>query len=647
MNRDASTRRLVLVAAIAAIATAVLYARVYADFPRVRIQAAAAVAASSDGRITVPLPRVPALEGEPMSLVLLLQSDALEDRSVFVHVNGRELARVALRGERTTRADVLVPADLTRAADLTLTLQSTHAAWSLQLLEAGNAYGFSRGAFSLVIAPSGTTRYRAVPLWLAVLVGAGLFVATRRLARPIAHRGVRIAHRIMAALFLAVMVATLVLPAVSVYAVLLSLKAFVLAVALIHFPVLNVLFWRVEPTLTAGLRGAGRLVAAHRYRVLAALTVWMFLVSIAGLYDARTGFTAFIGFGEQFASSALPSLQAVPHYVDPSSGYDGQFYAQLALDPLLRDPAIEGAIDNLAYRGRRILFAWTAYALGLGQPEWIVHAYAMQNILCWLLLAGLLFRWLPPTSLRNFVAWFACLFAHGLVSSVTGALLEGPGLLVIALAIAAVERGRSWLGTCLIGLAGLGRETNILAGAALVDRPTRVSRLVTLAAQAIVVVLPLAVWLLYLRWSHPAAGPDLGSSTNFATPLSGLLEEWRVTVATLRAEGWASYARLDLMAVTGVTLQGVFLVFTTVRNWRLPWHRVGLAYVALMLCLGMAVWEGYPGAYTRVLVPMAWAYNILLPRERPWVFWPLAIAGNLTVLNGLEALKVPYLWPYL
>ena len=47
----------------------------------------------------------------------------------------------------------------------------------------------------------------------------------------------------------------------------------------------------------------------------------------------------------------------------------GQFYVQLALDPLLRDPAIEQALDNFPYRSRRILFSWTAFLLDLGQPE--------------------------------------------------------------------------------------------------------------------------------------------------------------------------------------------------------------------------------------------------------------------------------------
>ena len=62
------------------------------------------------------------------------------------------------------------------------------------------------------------------------------------------------------------------------------------------------------------------------------------------------------------------------------------------MEPLLRNRAIDAALDNPPYRARRILFSWTAYLLGLGQPEWILKAFALQNILAWLALAWLLGR---------------------------------------------------------------------------------------------------------------------------------------------------------------------------------------------------------------------------------------------------------------
>ena len=64
-----------------------------------RIQAAASVPASAEGRVTVPLPDVPAIRGEPMSLVLLLRNEASEPRTLFgrqtaMSVDGRKIGDI-------------------------------------------------------------------------------------------------------------------------------------------------------------------------------------------------------------------------------------------------------------------------------------------------------------------------------------------------------------------------------------------------------------------------------------------------------------------------------------------------------------------------------------------------------------------------
>lgn len=71
-----------------------------------------------------------------------------------------------------------------------------------------------------------------------------------------------------------------------------------------------------------------------------------------------------------------------------------------------------------------------------------------------------------------------------------------------------------------------------------------------------------------------------------------------------------------------------------VHRWRDPWWRVGIAYAGLMLVLGPAVWEGHPGAVTRILLPMTFAFNLLLPRLR-W-FWPLWILDNANLLDAVD-----------
>ena len=80
------------------------------------------------------------------------------------------------------------------------------------------------------------------------------------------------------------------------------------------------------------------------------------------------------------------------------------------------------------------------------------------------------------------------------------------------------------------------------------------------------------------------------------------------------------------------------IVLLAVCSRNRPWWRVGIASCALMACLGPAQWEGHVMAATRVLLPMTFAFNVLLPRNR-W-FWPLFVVGNLPTVHGLEALRL-------
>ena len=57
------------------------------------------------------------------------------------------------------------------------------------------------------------------------------------------------------------------------------------------------------------------------------------LALVAAKFDARTGFTALIRFGAEWESRRMEQLAPVAVATLPGPGYDGQFYAQLALDP--------------------------------------------------------------------------------------------------------------------------------------------------------------------------------------------------------------------------------------------------------------------------------------------------------------------------
>jgi hypothetical protein len=363
-----------------------------------------------------------------------------------------------------------------------------------------------------------------------------------------------------------------------------------------------------------------------------ALVVAAFLASVTRYYHPGLGFTAFIDFPAGTHSYEIPAVQNAPHFDNPKSpGYDGVFYAQLAVEPLLADAAIDRALDNPPYRARRILFSWTAYALGMGRPTWILQVYAIQNVIAWLLLAWLLCRWMKPSTPRAFVLWAGCLLSPGMLSSVRYALPDGPAALLVACAVVAAEARRPVAAAAMVGLAGLGRETSLLAStmlATFVRRSWRSWLLVP--ACAVLCILPMALWVDYLRSIYRSdALSDPGQIT---TPLSGLL--WKL------GHVWSEFTRAPLsisrlasgLAVLAFLAQGGWVVRELTRpGGRSAWVLVGASYLVLGLVTHVVVWEGTPGAFTRVLLPLAIAANVLLA-ARPRASWAIIVATNLAAI---------------
>ena len=374
-----------------------------------------------------------------------------------------------------------------------------------------------------------------------------------------------------------------------------------------------------------------------KVRVACAVCVGVFLWAVAQFYDPTTGFSSLILIGDELNDRQVTKLRQAPHYVyENSPGYDGAWYVQLAFHPTLDNPELKDAIDNLPYRARRMLFSWTAWLLGLGQPAWIVQAFALLNVIAWLALAVVLWRWFPPTTWENFLRWFAVMFSHGLCMSVHNSLVDGPALLLLALAMAAIEDGRRGRGATVLALAGLGKETSLLAVTGFAIGGWREMRpWMRLARTALLVALPLIGWMAYIRWKFGAVGE--AGLNNFSPPFAGLAEKWATVVADLLVHPYWHVHREALAVTLAITVQGLFFVL-----WRRPgeaWWRVGAVFATMMIFLSTPVWEGYPGASTRVLLPMTLAFNILVPRGRRWL--AVVVAGNLSVFAAFQEFDPP------
>ena len=370
------------------------------------------------------------------------------------------------------------------------------------------------------------------------------------------------------------------------------------------------------------------------WRALALLLCALFLASIAGYYHRGFGFTALLALpkGHDYE---LPELQALPHIDYEGTGYDAQYYVQLALRPSLRNPDIDRTMDAPPYRARRILFSWTAFAAGLGQPWAIVQVFALQNVACWLLLAWLIARWIPPDTPRLFALWTASMFSHGLLFSVRFSLLDGPSLMLVAIAALAVERGRPWAAASITGLAGLARETNLLGAVMLARRPRGRRQWIQSAAFAALVAMPLILWQDYLYSIYRST--SFAGGDQLARPFTAFLGAWRAAIGGLAAQGLVSPALHSLLIMISLTVQAMFLAWT--RDFRQPWWRIAAVFGALMMIVGPAVWAGTPGAITRVVLPLTFGFNVLLARQRRG-FWAWCVLGNLHVLPALHALPV-------
>ncbi len=379
----------------------------------------------------------------------------------------------------------------------------------------------------------------------------------------------------------------------------------------------------------SSLRSLNRFLLASAYVVCVVFLLW----AVSLKWRPDKGFTWLIHFGSKLEDRRLESLLRIPHVVHADSfGYDGQFYAQMALSPSLNDPQLPAAIDDFPYRSRRILFSWTAWVLGLGRPAWVIEVYALQNALFWLGAAVLLLHWLPPTRWFHFFQWAAILFSRGWAESVIYAVLDGPALFLMLLGVWLSDRGRPHWGTALAGLSVLGKETNLLGGFALLPQLRRNGRSAKEAAlRAVLLVLPIAVWMAVV-FCRFGTGSSAGEQ-NFSAPFGGW--SWKVKELIRNAAAIDGPLRAyTVMCLMSAIVQIVW--YATSRQWTAKWWRLGVPYTVLGICLGPAVMEGYPGAFSRVLLPMLAAFNLSLkPTKTGWL---LLVIGNLSMLPGLYCL---------
>jgi len=347
-----------------------------------------------------------------------------------------------------------------------------------------------------------------------------------------------------------------------------------------------------------------------------------------GPHGQVRGFSGLVDMGSGFLAQAIPAAREVDFRVTSFLGYDGDQYVQIALDPLLRDPAaLAHALDAPAYRAKRVLAPALAHIAGFGKPYWIVQAYALLNAAFWLLLLLVLRRAFPVPALEEGAAMAFLLLSFGVLESLRRALVDLPACALLACAVLAAERGASARPPLLLAAAALTRESLLVSFPLLLRRPG--SRFRALVAGGVGIVL-IGGWYAYVASRFPGAA-QTGTAHNFAFPGVGLFGRF---AAIPHNGGWLDAAnRATLLGLGGLLVQAAFLVrFPRPGS---PAWRAGILYVPLLLCLGQAVVEEYYAA-VRVMLPLTLAFHWELARtKRGAAFWLWAIPANLALLDGL------------
>ena len=357
------------------------------------------------------------------------------------------------------------------------------------------------------------------------------------------------------------------------------------------------------------------------------------LVLLVGLrYEPGNGLTALTQFDVEHQPRQNPVLASIPHHVRSPSGFDGQFYCQLALDPLLLDPRTPSELDNPVFRGRRILVSWIAFLAGAGRPYWIVHVYPLINVAFWLLLLALLLRTVPTATVFDRTAITAILFSTGTLESVRLALLDLP---VTYFAVLPCLLGATGVwGVVALACACLSRETGVLAVAAFYGARTPCQRaFVQRAVLAAVAVFPLFLWHLYIayRW-----GNAFDPRSPLSTPVVHMLHALWWNLGRVVTE-FSPGAIASVAIIVGLTAQAGFLWWQ--RRIHDPLWRLGAAFSVLFLFLGAPMWE-LPPAACRYMIPLTIAFNLQLLREterpRRWAW--LAVGNAYSIFGVIKFL---------
>jgi hypothetical protein len=324
-----------------------------------------------------------------------------------------------------------------------------------------------------------------------------------------------------------------------------------------------------------------------------------------------------------FSTGALrqqPPIALSEHvYVFPNSnGFDGQFYHYIAHDPFLRSD-LKNYIDDARLRYRRILIPLLAYALALGQSDFIDRSY---EAIC-LLSIGLGTYWSCRLAQNSGLtaAWGLLFLALPAIPITLDRLVVDAGLAALAAAFLYYSPKPSWKLFVVLACAAMTRETGFLLLLAYCSflawrREFQASATFLLAA------IPAAAWYAYAQ-VKTMGSPYPVSFIPFSAILRVLRHPSRYPPGTPFAD---AIRAADYLALAGVLMAFGLAFFCFARG---PWDP---PRIAAMLFATLAIvlqrtdhWQNvydFGRVYTPALLCIA---AIAAQYRNPWLLAPIVM----------------------
>ena len=383
----------------------------------------------------------------------------------------------------------------------------------------------------------------------------------------------------------------------------------------------------------------------NRIRLLlfASLLSLPFYILFSG-YSQGKGFIDLIHFGQLQAEKQLDAVKRLDPDEYSIHGYDGQYYAQLAVDPALLDDDVIIASDG-AYRARRVGLSLLSYIIGhvasrvIGSDrghdmsatnaQLVLQVYALINFAFWFLLLWILYRTIGLSTLKQFLLAFAILWTSGTLASLSRALLDLPSAVLVL--IAGILATKTYIGATIFSYAVVIKETALLSILSLFRPENRELNIRQIIIILGIVTLPLILWVLYVRYQTLSWGSSANNS--FGYPFLTLYQKYLISFSNMNADfesaklGTRLRLLWEILGPMSLTIQSLYLILKP--RFDSAYWRMGIGYVVLFCIITMPLWvEQY--AYARILLLLTICFNLLVYyHEQGKRFFIWYVTGNI------------------